>query len=109
MNKKIFCFIFFLIFILFLSGCEKVISEENQIKNVINEYYSAISEQNMSKALGCCVNNSDAYADTSQLKSFLYTLYGTCDSITLNFFANINNVSISGDNAQVHLHVYGEI
>jgi len=61
---KKYYFVFFLVFVLLLSGCSSVtpapVSEENLVKGVVYEFYSALSNENWNKAKGYCVYGSDA-------------------------------------------------
>lgn len=112
MKKKIFFPVFFLILVVFLSGCGSGIPDEVEIENIINSYFSALSECNMSRAKILCVTGSDAYLETVELESFLYSLYdigGSCDTITVNASADISGVAVIGDNAQANLYAYMEI
>ncbi|GAG55535.1 unnamed protein product [marine sediment metagenome] len=110
MKKKYFLLVLFLILAMFLSGCGGVIIvtpaiNEAKVKNVINEYFLAVSNQNWSKAKNCCVYGSDRYYATCQGENLINTLYEHCNIVTINTYAEILSVSIYGNYSEAYLYV----
>lgn len=109
MNTRLFFSTVFLIFVLLLSSiCSGEISttpelptNEDEIKNVVHEYFSAIRDQNWSKAKDCCVYNSDRYYKTVILEDRIKALYQHCSSVYIFCAITISNVDITDNNATV--------
>ena len=110
MKRKYFLVILFLVLAIFLSGCagEGIVTpanDEAEIKSVINEYYLALNDQNWSKAKGYCVYGSERYYKTCQGEDLVNTLHLYCNLITINVYADIQNVSINGNYSQAYCYV----
>ena len=109
MKRKLFLVGLVLILVLFLVGCSGgVITpaiDESKIKSVINEYFLAINDQNWSKAKGYCVYGSDRYYATCTMEDLVNNLYQYESVVTITSFADIYNVSIAGNYADVHLKI----
>ncbi len=70
MKKKYFLALF-LVLALFLAGCDGVttpVSDETQIRKVVQNYCSAISDQDWDRAKSYCVYDSQVYFDTCVLE-----------------------------------------
>ncbi len=107
MKRKSLFLIVFMIFAVFLSGCNGVITpatDEAKIKSVIHEYFLAINDQNWSKAKSCCVYGSDRYYATCVLEDYVNSLY-QYGFVTLTCIASIYNVSIGGSYAQADINL----
>jgi len=108
MRKIYFLTMLFLILAIFLSGCGGVVTpatDEAKVKSVIHEYFLAISNQNWSKAKSCCVYGSDRYYATCQGESLINSLYGYCNIVTINTYADILSVSIYGNYSDAYLYL----
>ncbi len=113
MNKKLFYIVVFLILVLFLSGCGTgyptapgTSTDELKIKSVINNYCSALNSKNWNSARSFCVYGSNAYFEVGQVESLINSGYSYCNIITINYVANISNISISGNYAQAYTYLY---
>jgi len=107
-KRKYFLLGLVLVLVMFLVGCGGVATpatDEAKIKSAINEYFLAINDQNWSKAKSYCVYGSDIYYDTCQVEDLANTAYLYCNQVTVNLFANILDVSISGNYAQAYCDV----
>jgi len=108
MKRKSLFLIVFMILAVFLSGCNGVITpatDEAKVKSVINEYFLAINDQNWAKAKDCCVYGSDRYYATCTLEDLVNALYQYTSIVTITSFADIYNVSIIGNYADVYLKI----
>jgi len=110
MKRKYFFVILFLTLAIFLSGCSgggivTPATDEAKIKSVINEYCLAINDQNWSKVKSYCVYGSERYYAVCQLEDLANTLYLYCNIVTINAYADIQNVSIDGNYSQAYCYV----
>jgi hypothetical protein len=110
MKKKYYFVILFLVLAIFLSGCNgggiiTPATDEAKIKSVINELYLAINDQNWSKAKSYCVYESERYYWVCQGEDLFNTLYLYCNIVTINAYADIQNVSIDGNYSQAYCYV----
>jgi len=108
--KRKYCFVIFLLVLaMFLSGCAGGIvtlaTDEAKIKSVINEYFLALNDQNWSKAKSYCVYGSDVYYETCQMEDEVNTVYSYCNTVTINAYADIQNVSIYGNYSEAYLYL----
>jgi len=108
LNTRLFYATVFLIFVLLSSICSGEISttpeiptNEDEIKNVVHEYFSAIRDQNWSKAKDCCVYKSDRYYKTVMLEDRIKALYQHCNSVYIFCAITISNVDINDNNVTV--------
>ena len=106
MKKKYSLLVLSLILAMFLSGCVIGIiipaTDEAKVKNVINEYFLAINDQNWNKAKSCCVYGSDIYYETYFLENRINTLYQYASNVTITCLMNISNVSVNGSYASAY-------
>ena len=111
MKRKCLLILTILILTIILSGCAggtvTPATDEAKIESVINEYHLALNDQNWSKAKNYCVYGSDTYYDTCDIEDLVNTLHLYCNLITINVYADIQNVSIDGNYSQVYY--YGNI
>ncbi len=109
-NKYLLIFTILVVAII-LSGCAGGIvtpsTEEDKIERVIHEYHLALSSQNWSKAKSYCIYGSDTYYDTCDIEQLANTASALCNVVTINVFADIHNVIITGNYSQVYC--YGTI
>jgi hypothetical protein len=110
MKEKYYLVTLVLILAIFLSGCSgggiaTPATDEAKIKSVINEYSLAKNDQNWSKAKSYCIYESESYYKVCQMEDLMNTLYAYCNTITLNVYADIQNVSINGNYSQAYCYV----
>jgi hypothetical protein len=108
MRKKIFYISAFLIFALLLSGCTggkptvpevPTPTDKDLIIDVIEKFFSALSEQKWGLAESYCVDGSVAYEVVDDEKKSLEYLSSQCFIAILNFSPDISLVEIVGDKA----------
>jgi hypothetical protein len=108
MKRKFLFVTLFLILIIFLCGCNGTVTpatDEAKVKSAINEYFLAINDQNWAKAKDCCIYGSDRYYATCTLEDLVNALYQYTSIVTITSFADIYNVSIIGNYADVYLKI----
>jgi hypothetical protein len=113
MRKKIFYISAFLIFVLLLSGCTagkptvpEMATDEELIRGVIKDYYSAKSKQKWDLAQSYCVDGSWAYEWTGGRELYVNDLLSSgCNSVTLNYSSIIKDIDIVGDEAQAYSYL----
>lgn len=120
MKRKRLLILAILVLAIFLSGCSGGIvtpsTDEAKIKSVINEYFSALNDQNWSKARSYCVYESELYNDVVQLENTVNTycfpdtcyivivIYPTIIDVYINsgilscVYCQINDFSTAGGN-----------
>ena len=108
MKRKYFFVIFFLVLAIFLSGCSgggivTPATDEAKVKNVINEYFLAISDKNWSKAKSCCVYGSVRYYKTCDFEEAINTQFTS--NVTITCYVTISNVSVNGNYASAYFDV----
>ena len=96
--KKKYCFVIIcLLLLLSLPGCTGTPStpgsstEENIVKGVVYNFYSALSNKNWSKAQNYCVYGSDAYYVVPQFKNLSDTAHAICASAILDFYVVVTD------------------
>ena len=101
MRTKIFYISVFLIFVLLLSSCTgELLTDKELIVKVIEDFFSALSEQKWSLAKNHCVDGSLAYEVVDNVKKTLEDLSSQCFIVTINTSADISKVDdIVGDKA----------
>lgn len=101
MRTKIFYISVFLIFVLLLSSCTgELLTDKELIVKVIEDFFSALSEQKWDLAKSYCVDGSLAYAAVDNVKKNLEDLSSQCFIATINTSADISKVDdIVGDKA----------
>jgi len=116
MRRKYFLIVLFLILAIFLNGCSigiviPVIPDHNEekIRSVVQNYYSALNNQNWNKAKSYCVYGSDKYYKTCRIEDKINTLYFYCNFVTINTYVDISDVSIYGNYSQVYCYVSATI
>lgn len=114
MKSKHFLVVLFLILAIFLSGCHRgeVVTptiDEIKIRNIIQEYCWAITNQDWSGAKSYCIQSSDIYDDVCRIEdladdAFLYDYI-----IEFRLTIGISDVSINGNYSQVDCWIFFEI
>jgi len=98
MKRKCLLILTILALALILSGCAAGIvtpsTDEAKIKNVINEYFSALNDQNWSKAKSYCIYGEDLYNDVIQWENIVNS-YSYCDIVHVNILVDIVSVNMA--------------
>lgn len=106
MKKKILLSVFVIFLIFILIGCSGVIpiipdiSQEEEIKEVINNYWLALSNKQYELAKNYCLPYGNAYYAVEEYQNLF-----DYDYITLNWILYINWVKIIGSNATVNTDI----
>ena len=106
MRNKIFYISAFLVLALLLSSCTggkptvpEVPTEKDLIIDVIEKFFSTLSEQKWGLAESYCVYGSDAYKFVDAIKLFFDDKSPQCSTVILSFSPDISKVDIDGDEA----------
>ena len=94
--------ILFLILAIFLSGCG-VITDEEKIYNIIDEYFLAVSNQEWERAKNCCIYGSNVYYETCDLEDYINSLYLDFSFVDISFNVDIFDITIIGDSASAYI------
>ncbi len=95
MRKKIFYISTLLIFTLLLSSCTCGLFEDKElIKDVIDNFFSALNDRNWDLARSYCVFESDIYDSVSAVEENVNNWSSECNSVTLYFSPDIVKVDI---------------
>ncbi|GAI95425.1 unnamed protein product, partial [marine sediment metagenome] len=100
MKRKYFLIVLFLILAISLPGCG-VVTDEEKVRDVIDEYFLAINDQNWDRAKSYCIYESDVYYETCLLEDYIDFLYPSV--VTINFQVDIFDIVITGDYASAHI------
>ena len=105
MRKRIILSVFVLFLILVFIGCNgEVKTDESKVRNIIEEYFLAINEQDWDEAKSYCIYGSDVYYETCDLEDHIDDLifqYGTVD---ITFTIDIFDILIyNNDYAQAYI------
>jgi hypothetical protein len=93
-------------FAIFLSGCSRVtipspdVNQEEEIKEVVNGYWSALSNRQYSLAKNYCMPYGNFYNAVEGYQSIPYF-----ESTTMTWITYINWVNITGNNATVNANI----
>jgi len=105
MKRKYFILVLVLILAMFLSGCGGITTpatDEDKIKNVVNECVLAVNDQDWSKAKSYCVYGSEEYYKVCYIEDMVNTLHLYYGLITINYYIDILDVSIYGNYSEVY-------
>ena len=102
MRSKHFLIILFLILAIFLSGCG-VITDEEKIYNIIDEYFLAVSNQEWERAKNCCICGSNVYCETCDLENYIDFLYSDFSFVDISFNVDIFDITIIEDLASAYI------
>ena len=114
MKKKFFLIVLFLILIIFLSGCrrgEVVVPtiDEIKIRNVIQGYCLAITDQEWNVAKSYCIQDSSIYDDVCQMEGKADDAFLEDYTINFRLTIDISDVYIDEDYSQVDCLIFFEI
>ena len=100
MKKKILLSIFVVFLILLFVGCGIIpdVNQEEEVKEVINNYWLALSNKQYELAKTYCVSYGDAYYAVEDYQSL-----SDYDYVTINWTSYINWVNIIGNNATANM------
>jgi len=92
MKRKCLLILTILVLAIILSGCATGVAtpstDEAKIKSTINEYFSALNDQNWNKAKGYCIYREDLYNDVIQWENIVNS-YSYCDIVTVKIWVDI--------------------
>jgi hypothetical protein len=98
MKRKCLLILTILALALILSGCAGGIvtpdTNEAKIRSIINEYFSALNDQNWSKAKSYCIYGEDLYYDVIQCENTVNT-YSYCNIVNVNIVVDIVDVNMA--------------
>ena len=100
MKRKYFLVILFLILAISLSGCG-IVTDESKVRNVIDEYFLAIIEQDWDKAKSYCIYGSDIYYETCLFEGYIDSLYPSI--VIINYLMDIFNIVIAENYASAYI------
>jgi hypothetical protein len=104
MRSKHFLTVLFLILAIFLSGCG-VITDEVKIRNVIDDYFLAINNQDWEKAKNFCMYESEVYYETCSLENYIDSFYPSV--VIIIFLIDVFDILITGNYASAY--IYGSL
>ncbi len=102
MKRKYFLVVLFLILAMFLSGCG-IITDEEKVRDVIDEYFLAISDQDWDKAKSYCIYESNVYYETCFLEDQINALYQSSYFVIIIFRVDIFDIKIIGNYASAYI------
>ena len=79
-----------------LAGCG-IITDEEKIYNIIDEYFLAVSNQKWEKAKSYCIYNSEVYYETCNLEDYIDDLYLDFSFVDISFNVDIFDINIIAD------------
>jgi len=85
---------------MFLVGCG-IITDEEKIRDVINEYFISISNQDWDKAKGYCIYESDVYYETCIFEDYIDSLYPSV--VIINYQVDIFDTTVTGNSASAYI------
>ena len=111
MKRKHFLVVLFLILVIFLSGCRRgeIVTpaiDEIRIRNVIQEYCLAITNQDWSEAKSYCIHNSDMYDNVCQIEDLADDAFLGNYNINFLLTVDIFDVNIDGNYSQVYCWIF---
>ena len=92
--------VLFLILAIFLSGCGKVTDEE-KVRDVIDEYFLAVTGQDWDRAKSYCIHGSKLYCETCNFEDHIFFYYP--DSVYIIFEPDIFEITINDDFANAYI------
>jgi len=99
MKRKLFLSLFIIYLIFTLMGCD-VVNHKEEIKEVVNAYWLALSNKQFELAKAYCVPYGDAYYAVED-----YQILSDYDYVTINWTSHINWVEIIGNKATTNLNI----
>ncbi len=104
MRSKHFLTVLFLILVMFLSGCG-VVTDEEKIYNIIDEYFLAVNNQDWEKAKNFCMYESEVYYETCSLENYIDSFYPSV--VIIIFLIDVFDILITGNYASAC--IYGSL
>lgn len=104
MKRKHFFVVLFLIMAIFLSGCG-IITDEEKIRDVIDEYFLAINDQDWDKAKSCCIYESNVYHETCFLEDKINDLSQSSSFVIIICLVDILDITIIRNYASAYIDV----
>ncbi|GAH93907.1 unnamed protein product, partial [marine sediment metagenome] len=102
MKRKYFLVVLFLILAMFLSGCG-IVTDEEKVRDVIDEYFLAISDQEWEKAKSYCIYESDVYYETCDFEDYVDSLNLDFSFVDITFLVDIFDIRINGNDASAYV------
>lgn len=102
MKSKYLLVVLFLILAVFLSGCG-IVTDEEKVRDIIDEYFLAISEQEWGKAKNYCIYESNVYYETCDFEDYIDSLYLDFSFVDISFDVDIFDITIIGDFASAYI------
>ena len=102
MKRKYFLVVLFLILAMFLSGCG-IITDAEKVRDVIDEYFLAISDQEWEKAKSYCIYESDVYYETCDFEDYIDSLNLDFSFVDITFLVDIFDIRINGNDASAYV------
>lgn len=102
MRRKYFLVILFLVLAIFLSGCG-IITDAEKVRDVIDEYFLAISDQEWEKAKSYCIYESDVYYETCDFEDYIDSLNLDFSFVDITFLVDIFDIRINGNDASAYV------
>jgi hypothetical protein len=102
MKRKILLVVLFLILAIFLSGCGSsgIVTDEVKVKNVIQDYWFALSNRQYELAKTYCILNGIYYLNVEEYQDISYV-----GSSTWTFEPYFNYIEITGNNAKANINL----
>lgn len=99
MGKKILFLVLIIFWVLTLLSCNgEIITDESKVRNVIEEYFSAINNQNWDEAKSYCIYGSDVYYETCDLEEYIDDLIFQYEMVDFTLNVDIFDISIYNSN-----------
>jgi len=92
--------VLFLILAIFLSGCG-IVTDEEKIRDVIDEYFLAINNQEWNMAKIYCIYDSDVYYKTCLFEDYIDSLWPSV--VSINYLIDIFDIVITGNHASAYI------
>jgi len=100
MKRKYFLIVLFLALAIFIGGCG-VITDEVKIRNVIDEYFLSINNQDWDKAKSYCIYESNVYYETCFLEDYIDSLYPSV--VIIICLIDVFDILITGNYASAYI------
>jgi len=102
MKRKILLLVLIIFWVLTLLGCNGgIITDESKVRDVIDEYFLAINNQEWNKAKSYCIYESDIYYETCDLEEYIDSLYPSV--VIINCQVDIFNIIVTGNYASAYI------
>ena len=99
MKKNILLLVLVIILVLVFLGCNgEIITDESKVRNVIQEYFAAINEQDWDKAKNYCIYESNVYYETCDLEEHINDLIFQYGMVNFTLVIDIFDILIYDSN-----------